>query len=241
MKTLNHKLTTFLFSFLFLFAFSFSTVSAQETRSVGSFDAISSAGSFDIQIVKSSKNEVKIEGADAKLLEKLETEVEGNRLKIGIKKGNSWKSYGSGKVTITVYHTEKIEKLSMAGSGSMEWDGSLHSSDLEIKIAGSGKVCGRIAVSDLEVSIAGSGKACLKGAATTQEIKIAGSGDYQAEDLKTQDTEIKISGSGDAEIYVTKTLEAKISGSGDVRYKTGGNELERQIVKVSGSGKVRKG
>jgi hypothetical protein len=35
-------------------------------------------------------------------------------------------------------------------------------------------------------------------------------------------------------------LEAKISGSGDVRYSTGGNELERQIVKVSGSGKVRK-
>ncbi|WP_338814744.1 head GIN domain-containing protein [Bernardetia sp. Wsw4-3y2] len=241
MKTLNHKLTTFSFALLFLFAFSISTAFAQEVRSVSNFEEISSGGSFDIKIVKSSKNEVKIEGADADLLEKLETQVDGNRLRIGIKKGNSWSSRGYSKVTITVYHTEKLEKLSLAGSGSMEWDGELYSSTLEISVAGSGKVCGRVAVSDLEASIAGSGKICLKGAATKQEVRIAGSGDYEAEDLKTQDTEIKISGSGDANVYVTKNLEAKISGSGDIRYTTGGNELERQIVKVSGSGKVRKG
>lgn len=238
MKT-NLKLTTLSFAIAFLFTLS--SVFAQEVRSVSKFEAISSGGSFDIKIVKSSKNEVKIDGANDELLEKLETEVEGDKLKIGIKRGMSWKSYGSSKVIITVYHTEKLEKLSMAGSGSMEWDGELYSSNLDINVAGSGKVCGRIAVSDLEASIAGSGKICLKGAATRQDVKIAGSGDYQAEDLKTQDTEIKISGSGDAEIYVTKNLEAKISGSGDVRYNTGGNDLKRKIVKVSGSGKVRKG
>ncbi|WP_375563158.1 head GIN domain-containing protein [Bernardetia sp. OM2101] len=241
MKTLNHKLTTFSFAFLFLFVFTFSTIFAQEVRSVEKFEEISSGGSFDIKIVKSSKNEVKIDGADAELLEKLQTEVEGNRLKIGIKSGKNWKSYGSNKVTITVYHTEKIEDLSLAGSGSIEWDGSLHSSRLDVSVAGSGKVCGRIAVSELEVSIAGSGKVCLQGVATEQDIRIAGSGDYDADELKTQKTAIRISGSGDAEVYVTKELEAKISGSGDVRYTTGGNELERQIVKVSGSGKVRKG
>jgi hypothetical protein len=225
---------------LFLFAFSISTAFAQEVRSIEKFEGISSGGSFDIKIIKSSKNEVKIEGADADLLEKLETEVTDNRLNIGFKKGSSWTSKGFSNITITVYHTEKLEKLSLAGSGSIEWDGELYSTRLDINVAGSGKVCGRVAVSELEASIAGSGKICLKGAATRQDVRIAGSGDYQAEDLKTQETEIKISGSGDAEIYVTKFLEAKISGSGDVRYSTGGNELERQIVKVSGSGKVRK-
>lgn len=238
MKTFHHKLATVFFAFLFLFAFS--TAFAQEVRSVEKFEGVSSGGSFDIKIVKSSKNEVKIEGADADLLEKLETKVEDNRLKIGIRRGMSWKSYGSSKVTITVYHTEKIEKLSLAGSGSIEWDNELYSTNLDISVAGSGKVCGRVAVSELEASIAGSGKICLQGAATKQEVSIAGSGDYQAESLKTQETEIRISGSGDADIYVTKILEAKISGSGDVRYQTGGNELETQMVKVSGSGKVRK-
>ncbi|AFM04305.1 Protein of unknown function (DUF2807) [Bernardetia litoralis DSM 6794] len=237
---LNHKLTTFFFSLLVLFAFTFSSVFAQEVRSVSNFNEISSAGSFDIKIVKSSKNEVKIEGADADLLEKLETEVEGNDLKIGIKRGMNWKSYSSNKVTITVYHTDKLEELSLAGSGSIEWNGELYSSNLEIKVAGSGKVCGRVAVSELDVSLAGSGKICLKGAATQQEVSLAGSGDYEAEDLKTQETEIKISGSGDAQVYVTEVLDAKISGSGDVRYETGGNNLKRKIVKVSGSGKVHK-
>jgi hypothetical protein len=241
MKTLNHKLTTFSFALLFLLAFTFSSAFAQEVRSVSNFESISSGGSFDIKIVKSSKNEVKIEGANSDLLEKLETEVKDNRLKIGIKSGKSWSSHGSNKVTITVYHTEKLENLSLAGSGSIEWDGELHSSELKISVAGSGKVCGRVAVSELEANIAGSGKICLKGAATKQEVRIAGSGDYEAENLKTQETEIKISGSGDAEVYVTQTLEAKISGSGDVRYETGGNNLKRKIVKVSGSGKVRKG
>lgn len=240
MKTLKQQLATFSFALLLLFAFSISTF-AQEVRSVSSFEGIASGGSFDIKIVKSSKNEVKIEGADADLLEKLETIVEGNRLKIGIKKGKNWSYTGSNKVKITVYHTEKLEKLSLAGSGSMEWDGELYSTRLDISVAGSGKVCGRIAVSDLEASIAGSGKICLQGAATKQEVSIAGSGDYQAEDLKTQETEISIAGSGDADIYVTKYLDAKISGSGDVRYKTGGNELATVLVKVSGSGKVRKG
>ena len=227
--------------FLVVFIFSFSSIFAQEVRSVSSFNEISSAGSFDIKIIKSSKNEVKIEGADADLLEKLETKVKDNDLKIGIKRGMEWKSYGSSKVTITVYHTEKLEELSLAGSGSMEWDGELYSSELEIRIAGSGEVAGRVAVSDLEASIAGSGKISLQGAATKQEVSIAGSGDYEAENLKTQEAKIQISGSGDAEIYVTKTLDAKISGSGDVRYKTGGNELTTKTVKVSGSGKVSKG
>jgi hypothetical protein len=242
MKTLNYKLTTFSFAFLFLFAFSFSTAFAQEVRSLSNFEGISSGGSFDIKIIKSSKNEVKIEGADSELLEKLETEVEGNHLKIGIRRGLNWKSYGSSsKVIITVYHTEKLEKLSLAGSGSIQWDGELYSSELEINVAGSGKVCGRVAVSELEASIAGSGKICLQGAATKQEVNIAGSGDYEAEDLKTQETEIRISGSGDAEVYVTQALDAKVSGSGDIRYQTGGNDLKSKIVKVSGSGKVRKG
>lgn len=239
MKTLNHKLTAFLFAFAFLFTFS--TTFAQEVRSVDKFDAVSSGGSFDVKIVKSSKNEVKIEGADQELLDKLETEVDGSRLRIGIKRGTSWRSYGSNKVTITVYHTESLEKLSVAGSGSIEWDGALHSTNLEVSIAGSGKVCGRVALSDLEVSIAGSGTVCLDGAATTQSIRIAGSGDYKGDELKTQETNISISGSGDARVYVTKRLEAKISGSGDVRYTTGGNDLEKVYSKVSGSGKVRKG
>jgi hypothetical protein len=242
MKTLNHKLTIFSFALLLLSTFSFSTTFAQEVRSLSNFEGISSGGSFDIKIVKSSKNEVKIEGADTDLLEKLETIVEGNRLKIGIKKGMNWRSYGSSsKVVITVYHTQKLEKLSLAGSGSIEWTGELYTSELEINVAGSGKVCGRIAVSELEVSIAGSGKICLQGAATKQEVSIAGSGDYEADELKTQETEISIAGSGDAEVYVTKILDAKVSGSGDVRYKTGGNELEKVYSKVSGSGKVRKG
>ncbi len=240
MKTLNQKLTTFSFALLFLFAFSISTTFAQEVRSLSNFESISSAGGFDIKIIKSSKNEVKIEGADADLLEKLETDVKGNRLRIGIKKGMSWKSYGSNKITITVYHTQKLGKLSMAGSGAMEWDGELYSTRLDINVAGSGKVCGRVAVSSLEANIAGSGKICLKGAATEQYVSIAGSGDYKAEDLKTQNTDIRISGSGDAEVYVTKVLEAKVSGSGDIRYDTGGNDLDKLNSKVSGSGKVRK-
>ncbi len=240
MKTLNNQLTIFSFAVLLFFTFSFSTAFAQEIRTLSNFNEISSAGSFDIKIIKSSKNEVKIEGASSELLEKLETEIIHNDLKIRIKRGMSWNSRGSNNVTITVYHTEKLEELSLAGSGSIEWEGALYSSELEIDVAGSGKICGQIAVSDLDVDIAGSGKVCLRGAATKQDVSIAGSGDYQAEDLKTQETEIKISGSGDAQVYVTKNLEAKISGSGDVGYTTGGNDLKRKIVKISGSGKVRK-
>ncbi len=242
MNTINHKLITFSFAIVFLFAFSGSTLFAQEVRSVSSFNEISAGGSFDIKVIKSDKNEVVIQGADEDLLSKLETEVRDNDLKIGIKRGMSWKSYRSGKVTITVYHTDRLEELSLAGSGSVEWDGELYSSNsqLEINVAGSGNIKGRIAVSNLDVDIAGSGKVVLVGAATKQDVSIAGSGDYDGEDLKTQETEIKISGSGDAEIYVTDVLEARISGSGDVRYNTGGNDLKRKIVKVSGSGNVRK-
>ena len=241
MITLTHKLASSSFALVFFFAFSFSSLFAQEIRSLDKFEGISSAGSFDVKIIKSSKNEVKIEGADKDLLEKLETEVANNHLKIGIKRGLNWKSYGTSRVTITVYHTEELEKLSLAGSGSIEWNDALYSSNLKVNVAGSGKICGRIAVSDLEVSIAGSGKVCLQGAATKQEVSIAGSGDYKADELKTQDAKISISGSGDANIYVTKRLEAKVSGSGDVRYKTGRNELEKVDSKVSGSGKIRRG
>jgi hypothetical protein len=106
-----------------------------------------------------------------------------------------------------------------------------------ISIAGSGEVIGKDAFDsqkDLDISIAGSGKVLLAGSGNKISVSIAGSGDVNLADFNGQDCSIDISGSGSAKVGDVKQLSASIAGSGKVKYRS----AEKVSSSVAGSGKV---
>jgi hypothetical protein len=178
-----------------------------EAREVEGFSEIRLEGSGDVMVDVGDRESLSIE-ADDNLLELIDTEVRGSRLVIDHEGSLS-------PSTDIVYRVEAIDfdgvaiagsadvvapdvdcdifSVSIAGSGSMEVDGSCEG--IEIDIAGSGDIdAGGLLVDRAEVSIAGSGDVIVN-ADEGLRVSIAGSGNVVY--LGDPATEIDVQGSGE--------------------------------------------
>lgn len=181
------------------------------TRSLSAFDQIAISGGFDAIILQEGSSEsvsLDVSGIDA---DKIITEVKGNTLEIGMKKGN----YKSFKARITVTY-RNLHRIANSGSSDIEATSVLKGDKFEIASSGSGDFKGAFDVKDLNIAISGSSDMALKGKADNQAIKISGSGDILASDLKGSQASVAISGSGDVKLGVDGPVRTAVSGSGRV-------------------------
>lgn len=205
--------------------------SATETRSVGTFSAISMRDDIDVRVRAGGSESVQVT-ADDNLLPWLETVVDGGTLHIQWKRGESVRPRSGTSVTVTV---RRLEAVACAGSGDLVVE-ALKTPALVLSISGSSDATLRELDADglFKVSIAGSGDVHARGKAARLEVSIAGSGDVDARGMVVDDASISIAGSGDADVSARKTVAVSIAGSGDVRFG-GGATLASSRVMGSGS------
>lgn len=209
---------------------------ATEARDTGAFDAVATAGGFNIVIRQGAGNKVEVK-ADRNLLPYIETKVvdggKGRTLQIEPKKGFNINSSTNPSLTIEM---PTLRAVSVAGSGTVKVE-AMKTAGVDAAIAGSGDI--RFANLDAErlgMKVSGSGDIVAAGRCGSANVSIAGSGDVKAADLVTEEVKVTIAGSGDAQVNATKKLHVSIAGSGDVKY-AGSPEISSSIA---GSGKVRK-
>ncbi|MBK8429504.1 MAG: DUF2807 domain-containing protein [Lewinellaceae bacterium] len=186
-------------------------MASAQTRSLSTFDKIAISGGFDAIILQEGSSEsvsLDVSGINA---DKIITEVKGNTLEIGMKKGN----YNNFKARITVTY-RNLQKIANSGSSDIEVVSVLKGDKFEIASSGSGDFKGAFDVKDLNIAISGSSDMALKGKADNQAIKISGSGDILASDLKGSQASVAISGSGDVKLGVDGPIRTSVSGSGRV-------------------------
>ena len=213
------------------------SVAAQQgqVRQVSGFDKVSTGGSFAVHVKINGTESLKIDGADAQELARIETKVTNGQLEIRWMRGSEPHHYNG---RIDVYVTAKsLSGLSNAGSGSMDVDGVVKGGSVGVDLSGSGSITAAIDAGKLDVVISGSGRTTLKGKASSTHIDIAGSGKLSADALSTDLADAQISGSGDTYITVNKTISASIVGSGSVHYSGSGTIGS---VSTVGSGRLRK-
>ncbi|NML22796.1 DUF2807 domain-containing protein [Pseudoflavitalea sp. G-6-1-2] len=204
-----------------------------DSRSIGSFNGVSSSGSFDIY-VSSGPNSVKIE-AEENLLQYIETYVDGNTLRIGTKDGYWLRPSRDIKIYVSA---PSFNKIHSSGSGNIIGQGLITSAEkIDVSVSGAADIKLEVDAPEVESEITGSGSADLKGNTKKFTSRISGSGNVEAFDLKSEETEVRVSGSGDVAVFASVKLKVKVSGSGDVRYK-GNPKVESQITGGGGVTKV---
>ena len=203
----------------------------RETRRVDDFTKVSFGISGNLYIKQGSEQSVELKGDD---LDEIETEVSGGKLRIKYEKsGWNW-----GRDRVDVYVTiEKLEALTLSGSGKVYGESLFKTDDLDLSVSGSGDLELDIDADRVETGISGSGGVVLSGDAVSHRISISGSGKLNAEDLETETYRIQISGSGSCRIHATKEIDASVSGSGSIYYK---GDPDKVYSSTSGSGKVKK-
>jgi len=206
-----------------------------QTRTTADYDAVTVAGSFDVELVSGKEGKITIKGED-NLLTAVKVEVVENVLKIYVEKGTNIRPSASKKIQITVPF-EKISEVSMAGSGDIQSKDAIKNDKFSAKLAGSGNFNLNVDSTDLELKLSGSGNMHLKGSSDSLITKLAGSGNIDTTNLKAKKVDANVSGSGNSRINCIESLTARIAGSGDIKYT--GNP-EKKDVKVSGSGSISK-
>ncbi len=220
----------------------------EEQRSVPQFSSVSSDGSFDIYYEYADTPSVLV-SCESNLMQYIETAVFDGDLKIGTPNFVVIRP----RKTIEVYvKGPQVDKILLSGSGLIHTD-TIRTSDLTLRISGSGDIetifIGKnlsttisgsgdirsyIECEKYEVVISGSGKIFPQGWADKSIYTISGSGNVRGYDFPVLDAIVNISGSGDLYLNVEENLGVNISGSGNVYY-IGHPNIERNI---SGSGNI---
>jgi hypothetical protein len=203
-----------------------------QERSIRTAHKIKLAGSYDVELTKSSSPSLKI-NADDNLMSHIITENEGDWLVIKSREHEHLVPTDKIKIFIS---TEDLEAIELAGSGNIRGNDKFSTdNNLVLKIAGSGSMDLQIHSPKVKAEIAGSGNVNISGETKDQEISIAGHGDYLGENLKAENTTVRIAGSGNVKIFADNTLDIHIAGSGSVFYK-GNPKISQHIA---GSGEIK--
>lgn len=212
----------------------FSGKDKKEERKVADFSEITISIAADVELRQGNECKVVLEG-DEDILEKTKTKVSGDELII---KSNKTFNFGWND-EIKIYITTKdIEKISIAGSATVNSKTTINAEQIKFQVSGSGKInIQDLEATDIEGSISGSGKINIAGTKPSKklDLSISGSGKFDSEKLQIEEADIEISGSGKGIVNITESLDAGVSGSGRIYYH--GNPTVNS--NVSGSGKIR--
>lgn len=204
----------------------------EETRTVNSFTRLVMAVGGKTYYTQGNDFSVRIK-AQRNILDVIQTQVENGQLKVKFKNVN----VGSHEEIQVFITAPNLSRLEVSGSGDFIVDEPITVDDLELLIAGSG----RINISELEANrlntrTSGSGDmAILDGNADNTTVEISGSGNTNLLNFNSKEADVSISGSGNVQLSVSERLDARISGSGNISYK-GSPQVNSQ---VTGSGKIK--
>lgn len=203
-----------------------------QPREVPDFTAINAGGSFDILL---SQGDKKVEvTAESNLQEAIETTVDDQTLRLGIK---SMTRIRPNEKIIVHISTPNLESVVMSGVGSLKAENTIVADRLDLTVSGSGKLDLLTACKQLTTSITGIGEISLSGQAEQLNAIVQGSGFLDAVELEAANGTAMVGGVGNIQLFVTGELDATITGSGNISYKGEPAKLKTQ---EHGVGKIRK-
>jgi len=211
----------------------------KETRNVGTFTKIAFRIPGKLILKQGSPQSVVLEG-DKEVLDKIETDVDGNKLSIGRADKWHWNDWGwRDEKRITAYVTvSNIEGVSVSGSGDVVGTGKFSTGDLELKVSGSGSLdIEADAKGEVTADVSGSGDLNMKGSCQSFDSGVSGSGKVNVTATIAGKADVSVSGSGKVTASgKAQQIKATISGSGKVL--AADLEVSKCEVRISGSGDV---
>ncbi|MES0342003.1 MAG: head GIN domain-containing protein [Candidatus Humimicrobiaceae bacterium] len=201
-----------------------------EEREVSGFNEIQLTGIGNLIIEQGDEEGLVVE-ADDNIIGLIETEVRGDALHIGFKRGVNVVPTTNIKFYLKV---KDLDRIDLSGLGDIDCD-KFETDDIEFNLSGSGDIDFEIAAESIETNVSGLGDINLSGKVDSHRVQISGSGKYDAEELESKDCEVEISGLGSATVNASDDLDIEINGVGNVYYK-GDPHVSQHI---SGLGRIK--
>ncbi|MDO4782926.1 MAG: head GIN domain-containing protein [Capnocytophaga felis] len=201
-------------------------------RRVGNYSSVKLKGFIDVILLKGEVGKVRIEASD-NIEPYILTTVKGGEITIELQEGYNYNF--KHKVNVYVPVNERLEQISLSGSGDISMKEQIKVENLKCTLSGSGDISVNFDATRLDLSLSGSGDLTVRGNCPEINIKMVGSGDITTDSIRAERVTVQLSGSGDVDVYASKSIKAKVSGSGDISVK---GKPELQDTQVIGSGEI---
>jgi hypothetical protein len=203
----------------------------EDERKLDAFKTLVLNVPVDLFIVQNSNSPQLMVKAERNIIDLFNIGVVGDELRIDIE--GCFDSYRRPEIYLV---TNRIEGITINGSGDVISQSPLYGARLDLNIKGSGDMRLESTHQFIRAAIKGSGDINLSGNTNRFEADVKGSGDIKAANMQAKSASISIKGSGDCFIHASEYLEVSIKGSGDLVYS--GNPGTKEI-NVAGSGTVK--
>jgi hypothetical protein len=179
-----------------------------ETPSLKGFEKVHLKGDYNVQLKQTDRFHVKLKGPKS-VLQKLESEVEKHRLRIGPGQEESIEDYHQ---TTIVVELPNLTELVLKGSS----EATLSSLNTEY------------------LNITTKGTAVINGDVSCKELKITakGSSNVNLQKLKCQSVAAVAKGASQFKLFASKAAEGTVNGAGTIRFYGNPSSINRDIKGV---------
>lgn len=205
-----------------------------QTKQVESYNAVSNNSSANIELDSSvAANEILITG-DKTLVDNLEIDNNDGQINISSKESIYYKSKSS--PLIIKMNNPNLQKVVIAGAGSVATNNITLTKDVEFHISGAGEINVKLFNNITSVFVTGAGDVRLRGISNEIKASMSGAGNLNSEGLTNKLANIEITGAGNAKVNTSDEINVRISGVGNLDYKN--YDRLKIVKKISGVGSI---
>ena len=169
---------------------------------LGDFDAIAASAAFAVVIEQGAAATASVT-VDDNVLDRVEVEVRGTTLRIGLEPGISIRGTATLQARVTMPSLRRIE---LSGASSAELLGFDAFPELAVDASGASRVAGVVDAASLTVELSGASRASLSGTADHATLDGSGASSFALEDLDVATASVELSGASHADVLVREAL-----------------------------------
>jgi hypothetical protein len=202
------------------------------TRNLGSFNGVSAAGAFEVEVKIGSPYKVVVE-ADDNLIDDVETAVEGGKIKIRMRDHLNVRNAHL-KVFITAPSFNSIQS---AASADITVVGTLSEDEtIRLNASSGGSITATVDAPGVKADASSGADINLEGRTKNFEAESSSGASLDAGDLLSENTTASTSSGASLEVHASVKLDAKASSGGTVKYRGPANVVK----KASSGGNIEK-
>jgi len=205
------------------------------SRNVPAFQGIKIQApvNVNIKIVPGATPSISLKGYP-NILEEIQTEVEGNTLRIY---NDDLVHFSVNEDIIAEITVPTLNALAISGAADVDMLGMLNTTTFDLTVSGAGDVkMEGINAETFNAELSGAGNLEVRGGTVANaKYAVNGAGEIDAFPLQTRQASVSVAGMGDVDVSVSEKLDASVAGAGDINYK-GQPQL---TTSVAGAGSVQ--
>lgn len=187
----------------------------RQDRKLNEFHSVHVGGSFDVVIRHGNNYKVTIE-ADDNILEDIETDISGGRLKIEYRD-----NVNISNADVKIYvETPELTSVNASASADVKVEGVLSSGKtLKFHASSSASVEAEVDAPAVEADASSSGKITLKGHTKDLDTQASSAGEIEADELLSENTKAQASSGASINVHASLKLNGQASSGGSINYR----------------------